>query len=104
MWNIPPPNGRAHYLADLESKIEIARTSYRFYIAENVFVFEKSKLDWVERELVKEAFLERNSTALQKIIELHAQLRRQISPQGQDLDALSLLIRFDLELPASDED
>ena len=100
MWTTPPPSGRAHYLADLLSKIEIARTSYRFYIAENVYVFGQGKLNWIERELINEAFEESNRDALLLIIEAHAQLRLSINPTGPDLDATMLLIRFDLGLTA----
>ena len=33
MWNSPTYPGRAHYLASLPDQLEIARTSYRFYVA-----------------------------------------------------------------------
>ena len=100
MWTSPPPFGRAHYLADLRTKIEIARTSYRFYIAENVYVFEQGKLNWLERELINEAFEARDRDALLLLIDAHAQLLRTINPTGPDLDATMLLIRYELGLPA----
>lgn len=100
MWTSPPPFGRAHYLADLRTKIELTRTSYRFYIAENVYVFEQSKLNWLETELINEAFEARDRDAVLLIIDAHAQLRRTINPTGLDLDAIMLLIRFDLGLHA----
>ena len=76
MWNNPTYPGRAHYLASLPDQLEIARTSYRFYVAPNVWVFERGKLDYVGTRLVWQAFVDQNRPALLRLFDVHDEIRR----------------------------
>ena len=67
--------GRAHYLASLPDQLEIARTSYRFYVAPNVWVFERGKLDYVGTRLVRQAFADQNRPALLRLFDIHDELK-----------------------------
>lgn len=99
MWNNPMHPGRIHCLATLPEKIEIARTSYRFYVTPNVFVFGRGKLDWVGTHLVEEAFLDQNRPALLRIFDVHDEIRGCINDGSPVIERHLLLARFDLGLP-----
>ena len=105
MWNSPTPPGRAHYLASLPEQLEIARTSYRFYVAPNVWVFERGKLDYVGTRLVRQAFAEQNRPALLRLFDVHDELRSRLggAAAAPAIDRALLLARFDLGLPPFNE-
>lgn len=96
--------GRIHCLAPLPEKIEIARTSYRVYVAPNVFVFGRGKLDWVGTQLVAEAFANHNRLALLRIFDVHDEIRGRLSGCLPVIDRELLLARFDLGLPPFNEE
>ena len=104
MWNQPTYPGRAHYLASLCDQLEIARTSYRFHVAPNVWVFERGKLDYVGTRLVRQAFADQNRPALLHLFDVHDELRRGLDGASPALDRVLLLARFDLGLPPFNED
>ena len=103
MWNKPTYLGRAHYLASLPDQLEIARTSYRFYVAPNVWVFEHGKLDFVGTRLVRQAFDDQNRPALLRLFDVHDELRRGLDGASPAIDRALLLARFDLGLPPFNE-
>ena len=76
MWHKPTYPDRAHYLASLPDQLEIARTSYRFYVAPNVWVFGRGKLDYVGTRLVRQAFADQNRPALLRLFDVHDEIRR----------------------------
>ena len=105
MWNKPTYLGRAHYLASLSDQLEIARTSYRFYVAPNVWVFERGKLDYVGTRLVRQAFADQNRPALLRLFDVHDELRRGLNGAAAPaIDRALLLARFDLGLPPFNEE
>ena len=104
MWNKPTYPGRAHYLASLPDQLEIARTSYRFYVAPNVWVFELGKLHYVGTHLVRRAFADQNRPALLRLFDVHEELRRGLDDAAPAIDRALLLARFDLGLPPFDEE
>ncbi|MDA0912219.1 MAG: hypothetical protein O2818_00770 [Bacteroidetes bacterium] len=104
MWNSPTPPGRAHYLASLPEQLEIARTSYRFYVAPNVWVFENGKLDYVGTRLVRQAFAEQNRPALLRLFDVHDELRSRLNGHVPAIDRSLLLARFDLGFPPFNEE
>ena len=104
MWNSPTNSGRAHYLASLSDQLEIARTSYRFYVAPNVWVFERGKLDYVGTRLVRQTFADQNRPALLRLFGVHDELRRGLNGAAPAIDRALLLARFDLGLPPFNEE
>ena len=104
MWNSPTYPGRAHYLASLSDQLEIARTSYRFYVAPNVWVFGHGKLDIVGTRLVRQAFDDQNRPALLRLFDVHDELRRGLNGASPAIDRALLLARFDLGLPPFNEE
>ncbi len=99
MWHKPTYPDRAHYLASLPDQLEIARTSYRFYVAPNVWVFGHGKLDYVGTSLVRQAFADQNRPALLRLFDVHDELRRDLDGAAPAIDRVLLLARFDLGLP-----
>ena len=104
MWNSPTYPGRAHYLASLSAQLEIARTSYRFYVAPNVWVFGHGKLHYVGTRLVRQAFADQNRPALLRLYDVHDELRRGLDGAAPAIDRELLLARFDLGLPPFNEE
>ena len=104
MWNSPTYPGRAHYLASLPDQLEIARTSYRFYVAPNVWVFGHGKLDYVGTRLVRQAFVDQNRPALLRLFEVHDDIRSRLDGGAPAIDRVLLLARFDLGLPPFNEE
>ena len=99
MWNDPTHHGWAHLRADLPERIEIARNSYRFYVGQNIYVFDRGKIEWLENIMVEEAFDERNRAALERIFEVHEELRIKFNSEGSELSRTLLRARFLLGLP-----
>jgi len=99
MWHKPTYPDRAHYLASLPEKIEIAGKSYRFYVAQNVWVFGRGKLDYVGTRLVRQAFADQNRPALLRLFDIHDEIRRGLNGAKPAIDRVLLLARFDLGLP-----
>jgi len=99
MWHKPTYPDRAHYLASLPEKIEIAGKSYRFYVAQNVWVFGHGKLDYVGTRLVRQAFADQNRPALLRLFDIHDEIRRGLNGAKPAIDRVLLLARFDLGLP-----
>ena len=104
MWNSPTYPGRAHYLASLPDQLEIVRTSYRFYVAPNVWVFERGKLDYVGKRLVRQAFADQDRPALLRLFDVHDEIRRGLDGDAPAIDRSLLLARFDLGLPPFNEE
>ena len=104
MWNSPTYPGRAHYLASLPDQLEIARTSYRFYVAPNVWVSEHVKLDYAGTRLVLHAFADQNRPALLRLLDVHDEIRRGLTGATPAIDSALLLARFDFCLPRFNEE
>ena len=95
MFNNPQHPGWSHLRASLAEKVEIDRTSYRLYIIPNVWCFNVSKLEYLRKELVTQAFVERDRDTLIRIVEVHRELRARYNNYGEPMDLDQLLKRFD---------
>ena len=99
MWNDPTHPGWSHLRASLPERIEIARTCYRFYVGQNVYVFDRGKIEWLQHILVEEAFDARDRQSLERIFEVHEELRAKFKFKDPKLNRWGLRARFLLGRP-----
>ena len=88
------PFGRAHYEESLTDQITIAHLSYRFYIAPNVFVFGRAKVDWMRTKLADDIIAEQDRLALAILLNEYDDIREEWAPDAPDLPREELLMRY----------
>ena len=88
------PFGRAHYEESLTDQITIAHLSYRFYIAPNVFVFGRAKVDWLRTKFAEDIIAEQDRLALAILLNDYDDIRELWAPDAPDLPREELMIRY----------